>query len=196
MSGSTRGQVLAGLAATVALGRTGGAFARLPLRLGEPAAFSFDILKQTARRIASAPYAPPPLPSQEIVDKIVYETWGKIAFDTNYALFAEGPGRFPVSFFHLGKFFPKPVAMHAVNGGVAREIIFDPRYFITPADSPARQLPAGAGFAGLRVQEARDGKLDWRKNDWVAFLGASYFRAIGELYEYGASSRGLALDTA
>jgi glucans biosynthesis protein len=30
----------------------------------------------------------------------------------------------------------------------------------------------------------------------VAFLGASYFRAIGELYQYGLSARGLALDTA
>ena len=36
----------------------------------------------------------------------------------------------------------------------------------------------------------------WRKNDWGAFLGASYFRAIGELFQYGASARALALDTA
>ena len=65
-----------------------------------------------------------------------------------------------------------------------------------PANSPARDLPQGAGFAGLRVQEARDGALDWRKNDWVAFLGAAYFRAIGELRQYGLSSRGVALDIA
>ena len=34
------------------------------------------------------------------------------------------------------------------------------------------------------------------KNDWVAFLGAAYFRAIGELRQYGLSARGVALDVA
>ena len=63
-------------------------------------------------------------------------------------------------------------------------------------DSIARKLPQGAGFAGLRIQEARDGALDWRKNDWVAFLGADYFRAIGELRQYGLSARAVALDVA
>ena len=48
----------------------------------------------------------------------------------------------------------------------------------------------------MRIQEARDGALDWRKNDWVAFLGAAYFRAIGEFRQYGLSARGVALDVA
>ncbi len=65
-----------------------------------------------------------------------------------------------------------------------------------PADSVARELPRGAGFAGIRIQEARDGALDWKRNDWVAFLGAAYFRAIGELRQYGLSARGVALDVA
>ena len=194
--GPTRRQVLAGIAATAALGGSDAALADVVLQLGERTAFSFDILKETARRIAGAAYAAPALPSPEIVAKIDYETWGKIVFNTDDALFVDGAGRFPVTFFHLGKFFPKPVTMHAVQGGEAREIIFDRRYFLMPADSPACELPTSAGFAGFRVQEPRDGPLDWRKNDWVAFLGASYFRAIGELHQYGASSRGLALDTA
>ncbi len=194
-AGPTRRQLLAGIAATAALGGAGGALADTPLRLGAPAPFSFEWLKAQAKRIAEAPYAAPPLPSPATVAKIDYEAWGKIGFDPNRALFAEGPERFPVTFFHIGKFFPKPVAIYAVTGGEAREVVFDRGYFTMPADSPARQLPRDAGFAGFRVQEARDGRLDWRKNDWVAFLGASYFRAIGELYQYGASSRALALDT-
>jgi glucans biosynthesis protein len=192
----TRRQILASLAATAAISPIEAAFADGGLKLGEPIAFSYAGLTERAKQMAGEPYKEPPRPSPEILDKIDYETWGKIVFDTDYALFANGPGRFPVSFFHLGKFFPKPMAIHMVNGSEAREIIYDQRYFAMPADSPARQLPEGVGFAGFRIQEARDGKLDWRKNDWVAFLGASYFRAIGELYEYGISARGLALDTA
>ena len=87
----------------------------------------------------------------------------------------------------------------AAHGGqpAASEILYDPDYFSMPADSPAKQLPRGAGFAGFRFQESRSGdpqKLDWHKNDWVAFLGASYFRGIGELYQYGLSARGVALN--
>jgi len=82
-----------------------------------------------------------------------------------------------------------------VEQNTAREVLYDARYFNMPKDSIAHDLPAGAGFAGFRVQEPTDGTLDWRKNDWVAFLGASYFRAIGELRQYGLSVRGVALNT-
>ena len=116
-----------------------------------------------------------------MLEKINYEEWGKIRYRDDYALFADGPGRFPVTFFHLGLFFQKAVGMHVVEGGQSRKIIYEQSYFEMPANSPARELPQGAGFAGLRIQEPRDGALDWRKNDWVAFLGAAYFRSIGEL---------------
>jgi periplasmic glucans biosynthesis protein len=171
-------------------------FAAAAMKLGPPVPFSFDGLKDTARRMAKGPHIGPPRPAADMVAKINYETWGKIKFNMDRALFASGPGRFPVSFFHLGMFFPKAVEMHVVSGGTARPIIYDQAYFDMPEDSIARKLPPGAGFAGLRVQEPRGGSLDWRKNDWVAFLGADYFRAIGELRQYGLSARAVALDVA
>ena len=64
-----------------------------------------------------------------------------------------------------------------------------------PDNSPAKALPPTSGFAGFRLQEAREGALDWHNHDWIAFLGASYFRAIGELNQYGASARGISIDT-
>ncbi len=171
-------------------------FAAGAMKLGPPVPFSFDTLKAMARHIAKGPYTSPARPSPEIVAKINYEAWGKIKFDMDHALFAEGPGRFPVSFFHLGMFFQKAVELHVVDAGSAREIIYDQSYFEMPVDSIAKKLPQGAGFAGLRVQEVRDGALDWHKNDWVAFLGANYFRAIGELHQYGLSARAVAVDVA
>ncbi len=173
------------------------------LKLGPTQRFSFDQLTQEMRTRAAHPYArPAPLP-QRVLDRIDYEAHGKIKFNTDYALFRDGPGVFPVTFFHLGHFFPNPVRMYVLAGRgntpTAREIRYDPGYFIMPADSPARELPKGAGFAGFRFQESRLGdqqQLDWHKNDWVAFLGASYFRAIGELYQYGLSARGVAIDVA
>ena len=160
---------------------------------GPAKAFSFDDLRALAQRKAAAPYAPPPRPPA-ILNDIDYEAWGEITFDTDHALFKDGP--LPVTFFHLGKYFQDPVQIHAVQDGQAREVIYDQSYFHMPASSPARRLPEGVGFAGFRVQEPKDGKLDWRKNDWVAFLGASYFRAIGQLYQYGLSARAVSIDTA
>ena len=191
-----------GLALTLAAGMAGsGAGEALAaasgLILGAPKPFSFEALKEKARGMAKEAYRGPSRPAPEILEKIDYEAWGNIHFNDAYALYAEGPNRFPVTFFHLGKFFKKAVDIHVVDNGQSREIIYDQKYFDMPADSIARKLPEGVGFAGFRFQEAKDStKFDWRKNDWVAFLGASYFRAIGELHQYGLSARGVALDTA
>ncbi len=184
--------------AAVAMSSIGEAGAAFPdgLGYGEPVAFSYDLLKAQAREKAHAPYVAPPHPAPEVVQKINYEEWGKIRYRSDHALFADGPGRFPVEFFHLGLFFQKAVDFHVIDGDQSKRIVYDQSYFDMPADSVARQLPQGAGFAGFRIQESREGPLDWRKNDWVAFLGAAYFRAIGELRQYGQSSRGIALDIA
>jgi glucans biosynthesis protein len=198
-------------AALAALGFSGSTFAQqeaqaraVGLKFAEPHAFSFDGLIAHAEALAKAPFVSSNTLPAAILDKIDYEALGKVHFDPRYALFRDGPGPFPVTFFHMGRFFQTPVHMHlleqATSGdALEREIVYDPAYFEMPADSPARQLPPGAGFAGFRFQESRLGdqqKLPWQKNDWVAFLGASYFRAIGELYQYGLSARGVMVDAA
>jgi glucans biosynthesis protein len=186
---------LSGLVATFAFADPDAAMAATPgLKLGAPFAFDFERLKALARDLAAKPYVPPPTPAPGILKQIDYEAWGKIAFDTDQALFKDS--RFPVTFFHMGLFFQSPVQMYAVEQGQAREVVYSQDDFHMPDDSPARRLPQGVGFAGLRVQEPADGKLDWRKNDWAAFLGASYFRAIGQFYQYGLSARAVAIDTA
>ncbi|MDJ1158347.1 glucan biosynthesis protein D [Chelatococcus sp. SYSU_G07232] len=189
----------AATAALAALGFSPAALAAEKLKLGDAKAFSFDTLVARAKELAAKPYVAPKRPPAEILERIDYEAHGKIRFRTEYALFADGPGPYPVTFFHLGRFFQTPVRMHVVAEGKAREIVYEDDYFDMPADSPAHLLPRNAGFAGFRFQESRLGdqqKLDWRKNDWVAFLGASYFRAIGQLYQYGLSARGIAVDVA
>ncbi len=190
--------------ALAALGFPPAALAENSIELGQPEPFSFDALVARAREMAAQSYAPPPPLPADVLDRIDYEALGKLSFDADYALFKDGPGQFPVTFFPLGRFFRTGVRMHVLDGAdtakpSAREIRYDPKYFDMPADSPARALPENAGFAGFRLQESRladPAERDWRKNDWVAFLGASYFRAIGESFQYGLSARGVALDAA
>src|SRR3954451_12625695 len=185
----------AAAAALGAAGLPGRSLAQQGLRFGASLPFSFEALKDRARAMAGAPYAPAPRPAPEVLQRVDYDAHGKIKFRTDLALWADGRSRYPVTFFHLGRYFQSPVRMYVAERGAAREILYDPSYFDMPVDSPARGLPENSGFAGFRFQESRAGDLDWRKNDWVAFLGASYFRAIGQLHQYGLSARGVALDT-
>ena len=171
------------------------------LKLGKPQPFSFDALVKEMQARAAQPYAQQNSLPQSVLERIDYAEHGKLRFNTDFALFRNGPGDYPLTFFHLGKYFRAPVHMYVLSaagpGATAAEILYDPAYFTMPPNSPARELPKGAGFAGFRLQESRMGdpqKLDWRTNDWVAFLGASYFRAIGELAQYGLSARGAHID--
>ncbi len=150
--------------------------------------------------MAARPYQPATQPDASVLEQIDWEAHGKIRFKPQDALFAEGPGQYPIEFFHPGKFFQKPVKMYRLDPMAdkffAREILYDKNHFDMPADSPAQRLGAGTGYAGFRIQESRNNDhLDWRNNDWAAFLGASYFRAIGDEYQYGLSARGVTINT-
>ena len=170
------------------------------LKLGKPQPFSFDDLVKEMQQRATTAYVPERSLPQGVLDRIGYDEHGKLKFSSDRALFRDGPGQYPVTFFALGKYFRTPVHMFVLSAGEganASEIQYDPAYFSMPANSPARELPNGAGFSGFRLQESRLGDvrhLDWHSNDWAAFLGASYFRGIGELSQYGLSARGIAVD--
>ncbi len=156
---------------------------------------SFESLTERARELARQDYLPAERPDPAVVEQIDYDAHGKLRFRPELALYAEGPGVYPVTFFHIGRYFPKKVAMYALTEDAASEILYHPDYFDMPADSVAHSLPEDVGFAGFRFQESRQ-RDDWKTQDWVAFLGASYFRAIGELNQYGLSARGVTVDTA
>lgn len=166
-----------------------------PLNFGAAKPFSHAALIKRAEEAAKKPYREPYRPAPEIVEKIDYDAHGKIRFKVDHALYADGGGQYPVTFFHLGRFFGKSVKMHTVEGDKAREVLYSAEYFNMPSDSPARGLPADAGFAGFQFRESKS-RPDWKTMDWVAFLGASYFRSIGALGQYGLSARGIAIDVA
>ena len=167
------------------------------LKFGASRTMSWGLLKKRIVQMARQPYSPPFKPVPEVTHAIDYETHGKIKFKSSFALGGNrvDAGLYPVTFFHLGRYFPKSVKMHVMEDGQAREILYSPDFFDMPADSPARKLPQHSGFAGFRLHEAKT-RDDWPTQDWVAFLGASYFRAIGALNQYGLSARAVAINSA
>lgn len=166
-----------------------GAQANTALGFGPPRRFSFEWLGAEAKRLAAAPFADPPPRAAEVLERLDYDDHNAIRFKPSHGLWAES-GPFPVQFFHLGKFFKAPVKLHIVERGDAREILYSPEFFEFTKERWDERLPRDLGFAGFRVM-APGGKTDW-----LAFLGAAYFRSSGALDQYGLSARGVAVDTA
>jgi glucans biosynthesis protein len=152
--------------------------------------FDYAALKGEARALATKPYAAPAKPVPPSVARMKWDAFQSIRFRENRALWAGDGLRFRVQFFHLGMQFRRSVRMHEVVDGVAREIAYDPALFdLSKTGIDPATLPRDLGFAGFRLNFAPD-----FQRDVAAFLGASYFRAVGGTMQYGLSARGLAVD--
>ncbi|MCB1883310.1 MAG: glucan biosynthesis protein D [Geminicoccaceae bacterium] len=169
----------------------GGALAADGVELGPAEPFSHEALIQRAKALAADPFKPTPVIAPEVMATIDYDAYQKIAFRPERTLWRNGQAPYPVAFFHPGKFFPEPVPIGVVEGGMARPVLHGRDLFDYGATGLDARLPEDIGFAGFRALYP-----DRAQSDWIAFLGASYFRSSGPLDQYGMSARGLAIDTA
>ena len=184
---SRRQMMAGGLTMLAAAGLTPALGAALAVADARP--FNFQSLQDEARRLASAPFIPSPKRDADVLSAIDFDAYQRIRFRKEKALWADAPERFPVQMFHLGRYFQEPVALHVVENGIARRIVYSPDFFSLPGNHPAARLPRDLGFAGFRVMVPGDDR------DWLSFLGSSYFRSAGELGQYGLSVRGIAINT-
>ncbi len=161
-----------------------------PGELGPATPFSFEALQKNAEALAKTPYSKQAVPFPDILNAIDYDAIQQIRYRPEKSVRLDRDGRIPIQFFHLGKYATEPVTIAIVEGGQARDIIYSPDFFEIPQGHPARELKAGAGFAGFRIM------VPDLKTDWLAAMGASYFRTSGPYNQYGLSARGIAIDTA
>lgn len=167
------------------------AAAPCPLKfLGKPKAFDYAWLKGSARQLAEQPYR---ASENHIPDELKHLNWDQyqaINYRADHALWATDKLRFQARFFHLGLFFKSPVQIFELRNGQAQELAYDPAMFeYGKSGVKGTKLPKDLGFAGFRVNFHTD-----LTRDISAFLGASYFRAVGADWQYGLSARGLAID--
>ncbi|MDF7275883.1 glucan biosynthesis protein, partial [Escherichia coli] len=109
-----------------------------------------------------------------------WDGYQSIGYRPDHALWAGQHLPFEAKFFHLGLFFKSAVQMHEVVDGHARLIAYDPAMFDYGKSGLDHQaLPADLGFAGFRLTTKAD-----PTRDVTAFLGASYFRAVGGQWQY------------
>lgn len=165
--------------------------AAMQAQLMAPHAFDYAWLKGQARALAGVPHAAPGKALPPALANLSWDKHQAIRFKREQALWFKESAAFRLQFFHLGRNYTEPVQMHEIVDGQARLIEYRPDMFDFSASGlNPRRLPASLGFAGFRVHFEND----WDQ-DIAAFLGASYFRAVGEDRQYGLSARGLAIDT-
>lgn len=160
--------------------------------LGSPRHFDFAALKGEARALSGRPYQPHAGKVPPSVSALDWDQYQAVQYRADHGLWADHTGlRFDAKFFHLGLFFKRPVRMFELADGRAQELAYDPAMFnYGKSGLKARDLPPDLGFAGFRLNFHTD-----PLRDVAAFLGASYFRAVGVEAQYGLSARGLAIDT-
>lgn len=152
--------------------------------------FSFQTLRDRAAGLAAQKYERRE-PAPDIVAGFDFDTMQKITFRPNRALWENLPDALPVRFFHIHKWAPFPVRMNVLVNGMAHPVTYAKDMFDYGDTGLGEKLPDGLGFAGFRIMNGKQSDADW-----LAFQGASYFRAAGEENQYGASARGIALNTA
>ena len=76
------------------------------------------------------------------------------------------------------------------RSGKQRPILYGPDYFDYGGSGLDPKPLADLGFSGFRLMDGQN-----KPTDWLAFQGASYFRSSGQDGQYGASARGIAINT-
>lgn len=161
-----------------------------PKMLGQAQPFDYAWLKGRARALAGAAYRPPVSHIPDDVKALDWDRYQAIQYRRDHTLWGKERLRLQARFFHLGLFYKSPVQMFEVVDGQARELAYDAGMFdYGESGLDGSRLPADLGFAGFRLLQHTD-----PVRDIVAFLGASYFRAVGVEMQYGISARGLAVD--
>ena len=150
--------------------------------VGPQIPFSFETLIASAKELSERPYQKSVAHDPELLERIDFDAYQQIKFRPELAIWGQGDGPFPIELFHVGRFFKEPVRIFVVSAaGVAQEVGYRPISLPMERAISPKALPSDTGFAGFRVLAAPG------VPDWLAFLGASYFRSPAETGQYGLS---------
>jgi glucans biosynthesis protein len=157
-------------------------------------AFGFDDVAAQARERAAAPYREPAAtPMARWLAGLSYDQYRSIRYRPDQAVWRHANLPFELQFFHVGRNHQRALRLYEIVDGRAQALAVPRDAF----DYGGQTLPTHAGdaaeIAGFRVHFALNSPRV--KDEVIALLGASYFRAVGAGQHYGLSARGIAVDT-
>ena len=164
-----------------------------PAAPAQPPAFGFANVRQLAQQRAAHDYHPVSEALPASLASLSYDQYRDIRFRQAAALW-HGEALFEVEFFHRGFHSRQRINIFTVGPAGVTPVAYDPRFFTFGRLLKVPRAPANLGYAGFRVHYPLQTPV--YKDELMAFLGASYFRVLARNEHYGASARGLAIDTA
>lgn len=149
------------------------------------------VAKLAAKR-ATKPFHSPKGDLPQFLRELTYDGYREIEFRHERALWYDEKLPFRVEFFHPGYLYQEPVHMNEFSQTYTQPIRFVQDFFDYRALRLPQQIPANTGYAGFRILYPLNTPAKW--DELGVFLGASYYRLLGQGQSYGISARGLALD--
>lgn len=156
--------------------------------------FTFESLCVKARKIAASPFAEPPSNLADYWKNLTYDQHRDIRFQMDSGLWAQTAAPFSIDFFHPGWTAKKMVTLYQVTEGKSEPLKFDQSLFNYGKQKVPTGTPPPAGYAGWRARTHLNSQ-DYM-DEFLVFMGASYFRAIPKDAPYGLSARGLSINSA
>jgi glucans biosynthesis protein len=156
--------------------------------------FGFANVEDLARARADKPYAAAAVKLPAAIARLSYEQYQTIRFRRADALW-RNQSLYEVQFFHRGFNFDRRVAISEIVDGAAHVVPYNPTWFdFGKVVRQPGKLPRDLGYAGFRIHYPLH--TPGYKDELIVFLGASFFRVLGRNQDYGATARGLAINTA
>jgi glucans biosynthesis protein len=152
------------------------------------APFGFGQVRERAQALSREPFHAPTARVPESLLRLKYEQYQSIHFKHDHALWANEKLPFQVEFFLPGYFHKQTVLIHEVSDRDVRKIPFSTEAFTFGTNRI--ELTPDTEYAGFRIIHSGT-----PVQEIAAFLDASYFRMVGWGQVFGATARGLALNT-
>lgn len=156
--------------------------------------FAEDHVRKLAQKLAAADFVKPSVNLPPPFNALTPEQYRDISFEAAQAIWRGDRLGYEVQLLALGWLYETPVEIWIVDRGTMQSLKADAENFSFGASIPNPPPGAPFGFSGFRISGTlnRADALD----EFVAFQGASFFKAIGRGERYGVSARGLAVNTA
>lgn len=155
-------------------------------------AFSFDDVVSEAEKLSKVDFQKKEVVLPKELLDMDYDAHRAIRYIREKGPWYNQDLPFEIQFFHLGSLFKNSVEVLQIDNDVVAPFVYNSLAFKQGDDDlfPFKNL----GYAGFRIHNPLN-TSDYF-DELIAFLGASYFRALGKGQKYGLSARGLAVDTA
>ncbi len=169
-------------------------FATVPLASGvQRLEVDFDYVVKKAERLAQKKYKISNKNTPDELRSMTFDDYRKIRIVPEETFWMREGMPFQAQFYHLGYLYNEPVVFNEFTETHTQRIPYVPKFFDLRNLNFKKSFSSNLDYAGFKLLHPLNNNVV-PYDEAISFLGASYFRALGEGMHYGISARGLAVN--